>query len=45
LISRKNAETNADVWIVETANRNRVIAKATVQKAVGRTFGDYDFDT
>jgi hypothetical protein len=44
-ITRKNAEINADVWIVETANRDKVIAKATVQKAVGRTFGGYDFDT
>jgi hypothetical protein len=44
-ITRKNAEINAEVWIVETANKNNVIAKATVQKAVGRTFGGYDFDT
>jgi len=44
-ITRKNAEINADVWIVETANKDKVIAKATVQKAVGRTFGGYDFDT
>ena len=44
-ITRKNAEINAEAWIVETANRNKVIAKATVQKAVGRTFGGYDFDT
>lgn len=44
-ISRKNAEINAEVWIVETANKNKVVAKATVQKAVGRTFGGYDFDT
>ena len=44
-ITRKNAEINAEVLVVETANRNKVIAKATVQKAVGRTFGGYDFDT
>jgi hypothetical protein len=44
-ITRKNAEINAEVWIVETANKNKVLAKATVQKAVGRTFGGYDFDT
>ena len=44
-ITRKNAEINAEVLVVETANRDKVIAKATVQKAVGRTFGGYDFDT
>ena len=44
-ITRKNAEINAEVLLVETANKNKVVAKATVQKAVGRTFGGYDFDT
>ncbi|HKH59705.1 MAG TPA: hypothetical protein VKA49_02680 [Flavitalea sp.] len=44
-ITRKNAEINAEVLVVETANRNKVVAKATVQKAVGRTFGGFDFDT
>jgi len=44
-ITRKNAEINAEVVLVETANKDKVIAKATVQKAVGRTFGGYDFDT
>lgn len=44
-VMRKNAETDAEVWIVETANRNNVIAKLTVLNALGRTFGGYDFDT
>lgn len=44
-ITRKNAEINGEAWIVETANRDKVVAKATVQKALGRTFGGYDFDT
>ena len=44
-ITRKNAEINAEVLLVETANKDKVVAKATVQKAVGRTFGGYDFDT
>lgn len=44
-ITRKNAEINGELWIVETANRDKVISKATVQKALGRTFGGYDFDT
>jgi len=42
---RKNAEINGEVWIVETANKNNVIAKISIQKALGRTFGGYDFDT
>ena len=44
-ISRKNAEINAEVLVVETANRDKVVAKASVQRAVGRTFGGFDFDT
>lgn len=44
-IMRKNAEINAEAWIVETTNQNNVIAKISVQKALGRTFGGYDFDT
>jgi hypothetical protein len=44
-IMRKNAEINAEAWIVETASQNNVIAKISVQKALGRTFGGYDFDT
>ncbi|MEO5996714.1 MAG: hypothetical protein ABIN89_08275 [Chitinophagaceae bacterium] len=44
-IMRKNAEINAEAWIVETANQNTVIAKISVQRALGRTFGGYDFDT
>ena len=44
-IMRKNAEMNGEAWIVETANRNNVIARISVQKALGRTFGGYDFDT
>jgi hypothetical protein len=44
-VMRKNAETDAEVWIVETENRNNVIAKLTVLNALGRTFGGYDFDT
>ena len=44
-IMRKNAETNGEAWIVETANKSNVIAKISVQRALGRTFGGYDFDT
>ena len=44
-IMRKNAEINAEAWVVETADQSKAIAKITVQKALGRTFGGYDFDT
>ncbi|SFP53907.1 hypothetical protein [Parafilimonas terrae] len=44
-VMRKNAQINAIVLIVETANPANVIAKISVDKALGRTFGGYDFDT
>lgn len=44
-ISRKNAEINGEVLLVETANKDKVLARASVQKALGRTFGGFDFDT
>jgi len=43
-ITRKNAMINAEAWIVETANE-KVIAKISVEKVPGHTFGGYDFDT
>ena len=42
---RKNAEIDAEVWIVETANRSNKIAVLTVNNAPGGTWGGYDFDT
>ena len=45
MIKRKNAEIDAEVWIVETANRNKRIATLTVSNAPGRTFGGADYDT
>ena len=42
-ISRKNAETDAEVWIVESANPSKVIAKIEVKNAKGRTFGGSDY--
>ena len=43
-ISRKNAETNAEAWIVETATQ-KVVAKLSVDKAKGRDVWGADFDT
>ena len=42
---RKNAEINGEAWIVETADKSKPVAKISLQKALGRTFGGYDFDT
>lgn len=44
-ISRKNAEIDAEVTLVETANRGTIIATIMVYNAPGRTFGGYDYDT
>lgn len=45
VIHRKNAEIDAEVEIVETANRKKKIATLTVSNAPGRIFGGYDYDT
>lgn len=45
VISRKNAQIDAIVEIVETADRSKVIAILTLDNALGRTFGGYDYDT
>lgn len=42
---RKNASMDGEAWIVETADKSKVIAKFTVDKAQGRVFGGFDFDT
>jgi hypothetical protein len=44
-ISRKYAEIDAEVSIVETDNRSHVIAVISIQKAPGRTFGGNDYAT
>lgn len=45
VIKRKNAEIDAEVWIVETANRKKRVATVTVSNAPGRMFGGNDYDT
>ncbi len=44
-ITRKNARIDADVWFVETGNKDKVLAKLSVDDALGRTFGGNDYDT
>ena len=42
---RKNASLDAEVWIVETADRSKKIAIISVDNAPGGVFGGYDYDT
>ena len=43
-VSRKNAEIDLEVSVVETANKSNVVAKISVMNAPGRTFWGNDFD-
>jgi hypothetical protein len=45
VISRKNAEIDAEAWIVETSNKSKKLLEMTVKNAPGRVFGGYDYDT
>jgi hypothetical protein len=42
---RKNASLDAEVWIVETADKSKKIAVITIDNAPGGTWGGYDYDT
>lgn len=44
-ISRKNAQIDAEVWIVETANKSNKLASFTIDNIPGGTAFGYDFDT
>ncbi|TAH43897.1 MAG: hypothetical protein EYC69_01435 [Bacteroidetes bacterium] len=44
-VTRKNAHINAEITIVETADRSKVVAKIIMLKAPGRTMGGNDYDT
>ncbi|WP_232826978.1 hypothetical protein [Chitinophaga deserti] len=44
-VMRKNAYISGEFTLVESADRNKVVAKGTLEKAPGRTFWDNDFDT
>ncbi|PSL46764.1 hypothetical protein CLV51_103746 [Chitinophaga niastensis] len=43
-IARKNAYIDAEVQIVETGNKSKVVAKISIDNAPGRMMG-FDFDT
>jgi len=44
-ISRKNAEIDLEIWIVETANKSNKLASFTINNVPGGTAFGYDFDT
>lgn len=44
-ISRKNAEISGEILVVETANPGTTVLRMTFEKALGRSFGGYDYDT
>jgi hypothetical protein len=44
-ISRKNAEIEGEILVVETANPGAVVLRMSFEKALGRSFGGYDYDT
>ena len=45
VVHRVNAQVNLDAWVVETASRDKVIAKINVEKSPGGAWFDNDFDT
>jgi hypothetical protein len=44
-IHRENARINMDVILVETANKDKVLAKITIEKSPGGAWYGNDFDT
>ena len=44
-VMRSNAYINGKAKLVETKNRDKVLAEFTFRKMPGRDFGGYDFDT
>jgi hypothetical protein len=44
-ISRKNAEIDLEIWIVETKNKTNKLATFTINNVPGGTAFGYDFDT
>lgn len=44
-VMRKNAQIDAEVWIVETANKSNKLATFTISDVPGGTAFGYDFDS
>lgn len=45
MVMQKYAENDTEVSLVETANKGKVLGKATAIRALGRTYGGADWDT
>lgn len=44
-VMRKYAEIDCEALLVETADQSKVVAKVTIKKSVGRSYGGYDYDS
>ena len=44
-ISKRPAYIDGEAWLVETANKDKVVAKMTIDNVPGSQFGGYDYDT
>lgn len=44
-VMRKYAEIDCEAILVETGNESKVLAKVTIKKSIGRTYGGYDYDS
>lgn len=42
-IARKNAEVSGEIWVLDASGK--VVAKMSFERAPGRSFGGYDYDT
>ena len=45
MIAKENARINGEIWIVETADKSRLVARLKLDKAIGKARGDMDADT
>jgi hypothetical protein len=45
VVHRENARINMEAWLVETANKDKVLAKVLVEKSPGGAWFENDFDT
>jgi hypothetical protein len=45
MIAKENAVVNAEAWIVENSDKNKIVATINIERAVGKAPGDNDEDT
>lgn len=45
MIAKENAVVNAEIFIVETSDKNKILAKIRIEKFIGKGPGDFDEDT